>query len=427
MRYCRRSLAGGAAGALVLACGSEDSVAPSIMGTAGSAAVAGAGGTPAGTAGTAAAGSGTVAGSAAAGAGSAGSSSEAGSGEAGAGVAGAGVAGVGAAGSTGAGAASAGTPSAGMTAGSPAGAGAAGSGGMAADPDCDISGLWAVRMLSVVQALSLEQCGNLYYYVEFAQNGSEVEVVDHFNCGIEGRGSSSSTFANPTLLGLMQTNSWVGRRGTMQKGADGTCEFQLEPYWYVLSADEAVFAPDPRNANMTLTQVQQWKPLPPPPVFGATMPPDAPGVLDIESDGFPGAAFTVTGLLSGIRHAAQRGVHSWLTNDRYRITPAVDWTEDLNVRADYVGEDVTYWVEGDQALWAGALPVRDAASARATLRFLGRDASDPRAAEMVVSADPAVDPDGAIATCANIREALPPISPLTSPQVCPCVGGQMCM
>ncbi|MDD9934063.1 MAG: hypothetical protein OXT09_10685 [Myxococcales bacterium] len=296
----------------------------------------------------------------------------------------------------------------------------------ATDADCDVSGLWAVRMMTVVQALGLEQCGNLYHYMELAQDGTDVTVVDHLSCGIEGRGSSTSSFSDATVLGLMRASSQIGRRGTMQKTADGSCRFEMEPYWFVLGADETLFAPDPRNADLTLASVQSSNPMPPPPAPGVVNL-DVPGVIDIENDGFPGAAFVVTGAISGKRHAAQRGVHSWLTNDRYRITPATDWIDDIEVRADYIGEDLTYHVEGDPLLWAGALPVRDAASARVTMRFLGRDATDARVAEMVVSADPEADPDGAVQTCANIRAALPPIAPLTAPQVCPCPGGGMCM
>jgi hypothetical protein len=421
MRSYETWLAIAAVTAAVYACDAEDSAGANVGGVGAAGAAAGSADASAGTAGAAAGSAGAGAGSAGAGAGSAGAG--AGSAGAAAGTAGAGAGTAGA----GAGTAGAGAGTAGAGAGT-AGAGTAGTGGGdAADADCDMNGVWAVRVMSVLQALSLEQCGSLYYYLEMEQTGTEVEVVNALFCGIEGRGSSSSSFADATVLGLMQGSSQVGRKGTMQK-VDGKCQLELERRWFVVAADPSMYLPDPLNSEMTLEQVQSALPMPATPAPGTATPPMPAGVLDVDGDGFPGAAFPVTGALSGRRHAAQRGVQAWLTNDRYEITPAADWPEDLEVRADYISEDLTYWVEGNQLLWAGALPVQNAPAARATLRFLGRDGSDSRAMEIVGSTDPNADPDGALMTCENIRAALPPIVPLPPPtQVCPCPGGAACM
>ena len=293
----------------------------------------------------------------------------------------------------------------------------------AQDPDCDMNGLWAVRVMSVVEALGLEQCGNLYNFMKLRHEGVDVEVVEDLNCGIEGRGTANSSFSDATVQGMLRMASQVGRRGTMQKGPDGTCEFNMEPIWTVLGADEASYTPSPRNAPLSLAEVQAMLPMP---SSGGTG-----GVIDVEGDGYPGAAFIVTGALSGKRHAAQRNFQAWLTNERYRIEPAIDWPSDIEARADYIGEDVNFETEppGNPLLAAGANPVRNAASARVTLRFLGRDETDPRAAGLLEGTDAETDPTGAVRTCRSIVDALSPIVPLAfpDPQVCPCPGGGICM
>jgi hypothetical protein len=193
----------------------------------------------------------------------------------------------------------------------------------------------------------------------------------------------------------------------------------MDRFWAVFGADEAAYAPSPRNAEIPFTQQQSSKPLPT----------TAMGAIDFENDGKPGIAIVVTGVISGIRHSVQRATYVWLTNDRYKIMPSMDWAADIEAYANYYGEEIAIAVEPEDAalLSAGANPVPTAQSARATFRFLGRNASDPRVAALVVSADP--KSDGALQTCKNVIKALPPIDAISTGfgQVCPCPGGDMCM
>ena len=291
--------------------------------------------------------------------------------------------------------------------------------GAAQDPDCDLNGIWVARMLTVTQALGLEQCASLYYYLEFRQDGPNVEIVNHMNCGIEAIGSARASFSTATRKALLASNSQVGRKGTFQKGADGTCELNMESFWSVIGADEAMFTPMPRNSMQTLQEVQSWKPLP--------MLPEDPGVVDFEGDNNPGVAFVVTeGPVNGRRHGDQRNVQRWITNDRYKITPALDWTSDIEARAEYLGEEYALAAD-DPFLTALAAPVPASPAARITLRFLGRSAADPRVAPIVVGSDPA-DADTAMMTCTNVMTALPVVPPLVSgiEQVCPCSDGNKC-
>jgi hypothetical protein len=286
-----------------------------------------------------------------------------------------------------------------------------------ASEECDMTGIWIARMMTVVEALSIEQCGSQYYYLELRQDGTDVEVVNHFNCGIEGRGTANQTFNDDTVKAYIESSSWIGRKGVMSLTGDGTCELEMEPYWSAFGVDEQMFVPSPRNSALTLAQVQTQNPL------------TRDAAVDSDNDGHPGVQLIIAGAINGSRHAMQRNVNTWRTNDRYEITPARDWTNDLDVRADYQGEDFTVATTpaNDPILAAGATPRPNAESARATLRFLGRDASDPRVEDAIVGSDPA-DLDGALQTCRNIVDALPAVVPLAfpNPQVCPCPDGGPC-
>lgn len=391
--------------AALSACRAEDSVAPNLPSVAGASPVtgntAGSGGSGPGSTGAGGMGAG----------GSAGATPGGGVGATGGNMAGAGGSGLGGSAGSMVGAGNGGA----VTGGS----GGSASSGTARDADCDMNGIWVVRMMSVTEALTLEQCASIYYYLELKHEGENVEVVNQFNCGIEGRGSSNGSLNDATMRALMPSNSQIGRKGTMTKGPDGTCQFKMDRFWVVFGADEAVYAPSPRNAEIPFTQEQASKPLPT----------TATGAIDFENDGKPGMAIVVTGAISGIRHSVQRASYVWLTNDRYKIMPSLDWATDIEAHADYYGEEVAIEVEPADAvlLSAGANPVPTAQSARATFRFLGRNASDPRVAALVVSADP--KSDGALQTCKNIVKALPPIDAIATDfgQVCPCPGGGMCM
>ena len=286
-----------------------------------------------------------------------------------------------------------------------------------ASPSCDLSGIWVARMMTVVEALNIEQCGSQYYYLEFEQDGTDVEVVNHFNCGIEGRGTANQTFNDDTVQAYVSASSWIGRRGVMSLNDEGSCELKLEPYWSAFGVDEASYLPDPPNSTQSLAQVQSNNPL------------TRDAALDTDGDGHPGIQLIIAGAINGSRHAMQRSVNRWRTTDRYRIAPAVDWVEDLDVRVDYHGEDFTVATTppDDPILAAGATPRPNAASARVTLRFLGRDGTDPRVPPIVVGSDRS-DLQGALQTCRNIVDALPAIVPLAfpDPQVCPCPDGRPC-
>ncbi len=286
-----------------------------------------------------------------------------------------------------------------------------------AGAECDASGIWIARMLTVISALGLEQCGNRYDYFELRQTGSEIEVIDHLSCGFEDRGSVTRRPTEAAARAMLGSNSQIGRKGTMAKGADGLCQLTMEPYWAVWGVDEESYVPQPRNSPQPLHEVSRANPLPR----------DGDGVLDPDGDGRPGMSIEIRGALSVDGQIILRSVHHWVTDDRYPITPAAAWADDIEVHANHTSEEHLLEPANDGAIIGPIQPVSQGGPAsRVTLRFLGRDASDPRVTALVASADPD-DEDDALQTCRNIIAALPPIEPLFGDaQRCPCPGGAAC-
>lgn len=260
----------------------------------------------------------------------------------------------------------------------------------AQDPDCDLTGIWIAQQITVSQALQLPQSSNNYYYLELSQTGARFEVVDHFDCGVEVRGSAVVSLARPALQAQLEHNRQVGRAGTMHKQGD-TCAFEAERFWSVRGADEQRFLPGGgRRATDSIQAVAMANPLP------TRAMPD--GAIDPDGDGKLGLSFEVSGLIAGTRNSVQRDWSRWFTEPGYQISPSMDWPDDLIVRADFDNEEHVL----DPA--SGLLTSLSSPSANAKhelrLRFLGRDASDPRVSP-IVKADP-------VDTCYAIQDAMPP-------------------
>ena len=274
------------------------------------------------------------------------------------------------------------------TSGTGAGGEGGTAGGMAAqDPDCDFNGIWAAKQVTISEALSIPQSSNNWYYLEFKQTGSQVEVSEHFDCGIEIRGSFTVTVSRATLASLTMRNVQIGRSGTMSKEG-GTCKFRMARFWSIRGADEQRFLPNAsRDSADSSDQVAAAKPLP-----TLNMP---DGAIDAENDGKLGVAFTVSDL--GTRNSVQRDWTEWFTDEGYEITPSTDWPEELVVRADFDNEENVL----DPS--SGLLTTLSAPSTRAPhvlrLRFLGRNASDPRAS--------AINKADKVETCFAIQDMLP--------------------
>lgn len=263
----------------------------------------------------------------------------------------------------------------------------------AKDPDCDLNGIWIARQNTESIALG-SQYANNWYYFEFAQEGEQVVVAKHMDCGISVRSFVASVDLLPaTTRALIGHNLQAGRKGTFAKQTDGTCAFQLEKFWSVRGVSEQAYAPKPRNREATIAQLQAENPLPTKAMVGATE--------DWDGDGKPGIAWQVSVLGVGTRHSAQRDWTRWFSAPGYQVTAATDFGS-LVLRADFSNEEVVYDAT-DETLETLSEPNASAEHAL-TLRFLGRTRDDPRA-QAVLKADD-------FETCMAIQAALPAIAGL---------------
>jgi hypothetical protein len=263
----------------------------------------------------------------------------------------------------------------------------------AKDPDCDLNGVWIARQNTASEALFIDQFANNWYYLEFAQDGEQVVVSRHMDCGITVLSPVVEVQLAPaTMRALIQHNRQVGRKGSFAKQADGSCAFQMEKFWSIRGASEDLYAPKPRNSDSSVAQVRSENPLPPKGM------PDPTG--DWDGDGHPGIAWQVNVLAAGTRHSAQRDWTRWFSAPGYQVTAATNFTTDLVVRSDFDNEEIVYEVTDDTL---NALSEPDGTVAHTlTLRFLGRTPDDPRA-QAIIKAD---DFD----TCLAIQDALKPVA-----------------
>jgi hypothetical protein len=275
-------------------------------------------------------------------------------------------------------------------AGAPAesGAGASSPAGGATDPECDLTGLWAAKQMTVSESLSLPQTSNNWYFLELRQTGDTAEVVRHFDCGIEVRGSVTVTVSKATLMASLTRNLQMGRKIAVKRAAD-KCTLDAEQFWSIRGADEQRFAPDMRNSSQSIGDLKTMKPLPTPSMMD--------GSVDTEGDGKPGIAFQVAGIIMGTRNSVQRDWSRWFTEPGYEIAAGMNWTSDLRIRSDFDNEE-SILDPTSGLLNSNSLPKAGAKHAL-KLRFLGRDASDARAAAMIKPAD--------LDTCYAIQDALP--------------------
>jgi hypothetical protein len=269
------------------------------------------------------------------------------------------------------------------------GAGAGGEGAMvgAADPECDFTGIWIAKQATVSEAIGIAATSNNWYYLEFKQSGTNVEVSKHYDCGIEVTGAVTVTVNRATTEALIQHNVQTGRKATLAK--DGTnCKFESERFWSIRGADEMRFLPDGlRNSEKSIDSIARENPLP--------TKDNTDGAIDMENDGKLGVAFQATGILSGTRNSVQRDWTKWFTEPGFEIKASTNWNE-LKIRADFDNEENI--IDAPDLLQSGSTP-RTNAKHTLRLRFLGRDASDPRVAQVVKGTQ--------LETCYAIQDAIP--------------------
>jgi hypothetical protein len=302
----------------------------------------------------------------------------------------------------------------GLTPDSPGGTGGTGSGGsggssgsggsttLTASEDCNMTGIWAGHQVVQALALNLPQLANSWYYFEINQPAGSVDwtVTKHFDCGQEIRGTVLVVLPPKTLEVHLVHNHQTGRKGRMGKNAAGQCEFSAERFWQIWGAPDR-FLPA-RNAVDEMSAISTRLPLP------TRAAPD--GAEDWDNDGHLGVAYQATGLVSGTRNSVQRSWLQWFSNAQHTITPATSWNE-ITARADFDGEESTFDPESGPLATSSVSDRRPEAPNRVTLKFLGKNASDPGVTALIRGIDPEGNIGAAVETCKAIQQAMPASQP----------------
>lgn len=278
---------------------------------------------------------------------------------------------------------------------------------------CDMTGYWVTRETSFARDLVLNeiQTSSSWFVYRFSQQGEAFQVEQALNCGTRTTGSATVEPTAASLRALLYSsglgpNTLRGpRRGTFKPDGTG-CAVTFDR-WYngrgildtLLPADFDV------RPDLASLPAMPYEPNPAnPQVTNAAL--YAAGADDAEHDGIPGMAFRITGIASGVRNSAQRDFKEWATLagqpvPRFTILMTVPGTWDLQESVLRVT---------DCGLSCGLVSSRASVAKdhppRIVFRFLGKSLSGPAVSAVVKgNMGDAVDAD--LATCGNVRNALP--------------------
>jgi hypothetical protein len=291
------------------------------------------------------------------------------------------------------------------------GDGVVGSGPSCSDPrrdtDCDMTGFWAVRETDYTcdSVFDNPQTSSNWYLYEIAQSGSDFRITANLDCGVHVTGSVTVDYTIASLDAVMYENPMDGRgshgaRHGTSAAAEGGCAVTLER-WYQIRGVTDAFLPADFSTDPPLSS------LPPLPtvsdaINGTTFP---AGATDPDGDGFPGIAFQLSGIVSGVRDSVQR---VWKQYASLPGTPVVAGSLQLSVPGAFdVQENVLHV---SQCGTGCALLTTPAAASThpvsTTLAFLGKTLGSARVSS-VVTGTPGKNVDADLATCANLRLVLP--------------------
>ncbi len=275
------------------------------------------------------------------------------------------------------------------------------------DTACDMTGFWAVRETDYAcdSVFHSPQTSSNWYLYELAQQGDAFEVVASLDCGVHVTGSATIDYTLPSIRAVMYQNPMDGsgphghRHGSSMAVAGG-CAVSIER-WYMVRGAVVDLLPVDFTADAPLGTLP---PLPTvaDPTQSVGLP---PGATDPDGDGFPGVAFRISGLVTGIRDSAQRTWKAY-TTDMGAPVPAsalqlsVPGGFDLQESVLHVSECGTSCGLLTTAATASQAP------AHTTLAFLGKTLTGPRVSA-VVAGPPGKDIEADLVTCANLRLVLP--------------------
>jgi hypothetical protein len=272
------------------------------------------------------------------------------------------------------------------------------------DSACDMTGFWAVRETDYTcdDVFHSAQTSSNWYLYELAQQGDTFAVVTELDCGIHVTGSATVDYTLPSLRAALYENPMDGtgplgaRHGT-SAATSGGCAVSLER-WYLVRGATTAYLPTAPSTDPPLSALA---PLPSvsDPVDGVD---DPPGATDPDGDGFPGIAFSLTGLVSGVRDSAQRDWKQYATQSPVpsaALTFEVPGSFDLQENVLHVSMCTSCGLIATAAQ-ASTVPVH------VTFSFIGKTLGSSRVAA-VVAGTPRQSVDTDLATCAAVRLVLP--------------------
>jgi hypothetical protein len=275
------------------------------------------------------------------------------------------------------------------------------------DSACDLTGYWAVRETTYLrdQVFGGVQVSSNWYLLRVVQTGTAFAITADLDCGVHVSGSATIDYPPATLRSLIWANPEDGtdatrgqRQGTSTE-VGGGCAVTLAPWYFVRGVTTdylpASFASD--------VPIETLTPLPSvaDPVNGNVFP---AGATAPTTAGIPGVGTLVSGLVPGVRYAAQRSTTTFTTA---ASVPAAALTLTIPGTFD-VQENVlrvTQCGAGCPLLTSLATPATDLPP-HATWSFIGKTLGSARVAPIVLAA-PRVDIDLDIETCANVQALLP--------------------
>ena len=202
----------------------------------------------------------------------------------------------------------------------PCGDGIEGDGPTCSNPhrtdECDMTGYWISRETDFTRdaVLNQVQTSSTWFVYRFSQSGSRFQVEEEIHCGIHVTGSATVDYTEGTLRGLMYENNQTPngehgpRRGTSVREGDG-CRFSFDR-WYNIRGGTADLLPKDFESHPSLASLVKLPSVPDP-----LNPPKGPipGTTDPDGDGYPGAAYQITSLVSGVRNSVQRDQKQYAT------------------------------------------------------------------------------------------------------------------
>ena len=189
-----------------------------------------------------------------------------------------------------------------------------------------MTGTWAGKTSAYALDTMIvqSQLSNIWYYLEIADHGDEIEIVGGFNCGIRVEGSASVTITAAATEALRSRNSPIGRTGEFYPDGE-SCHFSLERTFLLRGGDPALLPPDFTEYDEPDALERLDVDIPLPTADNLAL------AEDVDGDGEPGIAFQVGGAVSGSRNVVQRDWNEIFSSPDYLVMQdSCDFTVDFD-------------------------------------------------------------------------------------------------